>query len=206
LVTTIPGSLPAEVRWHGRGGQGVVTASRLLATAALEGGYYPQSLPDFGAERSGAPIAAYTRIGDRPPTMRGPVDSPGLVLVLDPSLIGSVDVLGGMPVGSAVVVNSIRTPEDEQTRLVRDDVVICTVDATAIALEFIGRPLPNTPMLGALLQVFPIVSRDTMVEAVSKQLSELFPDRIVEGNVAALHRGYESARSIRNATGQGGDQ
>ena len=196
MVTTTPVALPAEVRWHGRGGQGVVTASRLLATAALEGGDYPQSLPDFGAERSGAPIAAYTRIGDKPPTMRGPVDSPGLVLVLDPSLIGNVDVLEGMASGSAVVVNSIRTPEDEQTRLIRDDIVICTVDATAIAVELIGRPLPNTPMLGALLRVFPMVTLETMAEAVSKQLGELFPERVVEGNIAALERGYETATTI----------
>ncbi len=196
MVTTTPVTLPAEVRWHGRGGQGVVTASRLLATAALEGGYYPQSLPDFGAERSGAPVGAYTRIDDRPPTMRGPVDNPGLVLVLDPSLIGNVDVLEGMAPGSAVVVNSIRSPEEERERLIRDDIVICTVDATAIALELIGRPLPNTPMLGALLQVFPMVPLDTMVEAVRKQLSEIFPERVVSGNTAALNRGFESARSI----------
>ena len=202
MVTTTPVTLPAAVRWHGRGGQGVVTASRLLAAAALEGGYYPQSLPDFGAERSGAPVAAYTRIDDQPPSVRGPVESPGLVLVLDPSLIGNVDVLEGMAPGSAVVVNSIRSPEDEQKRLVRDDVVICTVDATAISLELIGRALPNTPMLGALLEVFPVVNLETMVEAVRKQLRGLFPDRIVDGNIAALHRGFESAKSIA----QGGAQ
>ena len=200
MVTTTPVTLPAEVRWHGRGGQGVVTASRLLATAALEAGYYPQSLPDFGAERSGAPIAAYTRIGDRPPTMRGPVENPALVLVLDPSLIGSVDVLEGVSPGMAVVVNSIRSPEDERVRLGRGDIVICTVDGTTIAEELIGRPLPNVPMLGALLRVFPIVSMDTMVDAVRKQLGETFPERIVEGNVTALRRGYETARSA----GQGG--
>ncbi|MDA1256257.1 MAG: 2-oxoacid:acceptor oxidoreductase family protein [Chloroflexi bacterium] len=202
LVTTTPVALPAEVRWHGRGGQGVVTASRLLATAALRGGFFPQSLPDFGAERSGAPIAAYTRVGDSPPTMRGPVTNPALVLILDPSLIGSVDVLEGVLPGAAVVVNSTRSPENERDRLGRSDIVICTIDGTAIGEELIGRPLPNVPMLGALLTVYPIVDLETMTDAVRAQLGEIFSERVVNGNIAALQRGNELARSV----GQGGIQ
>ncbi|MBI4304780.1 MAG: 2-oxoacid:acceptor oxidoreductase family protein, partial [Chloroflexi bacterium] len=101
--------LPAGIVWHGRGGQGVVTASRLLAAAALRIGLYPQSLPEFGAERSGAPLVAYTRIGEAPAILRGPISDPSIVAVVDESLFGNVNMLAGLQRGGGLIVNSRRT-------------------------------------------------------------------------------------------------
>ena len=187
--------LPVEVRWHGRGGQGVITASRLLVTAALRAGYYPQSLPDFGAERSGAPIAAYSRIDRQPPTMRGPVTAPVAVVVLDLTVTAAVNVLEGLQPGGAVVVNSTRTPEFIASMLGVRDAIVCAVDGSGIAARLIGRPLPNAPVLGALVRVLPIVDLPTMQATLREEMGRTFPPRVVEGNLAALIEGYETART-----------
>ncbi len=186
--------LPAELRWHGRGGQGVVTASRLLATGGLAAGLYPQSLPDFGAERSGAPIVAYTRFDTRPPMLRGPVTAPAAVAVLDETLIGSVPLLEGMVDGGVLVVNTRRSPESVGEQLDAAGVVICTVDGDGISIRLLGRPLPNSPLLGALVRVFPIVEIDALRTSVREQMQAVFSEKVVEGNLAALSEGYEVCR------------
>ena len=186
--------LPFEVRWHGRGGQGAVTASRLLATGALAADYYPQSLPDFSAERAGAPVAAYTRIDRAPPTTRGPVTEPSAVVVIDPTLLDAVDVVAGLPPGGLLVINTRDAPEAVAEAVSRSDIAICTADGSGIAMRTIRRPLPNVPMLGALLRAAPLVDRETMTASLRRQLGELFPERVVEANVEAFGEGYESAQ------------
>lgn len=190
--------LPFEVRWHGRGGQGAVTASRLLATGALAAEYYPQSLPDFSAERAGAPVAAYTRIDRAPPTVRGPVTEPGAVVVIDPTLLDVVDVVAGLVPGGLLVLNTRDDPEAIAEALGRNDIAVCTADGSGIAMRTIRRPLPNVPMLGALLKAVPVVDRETMTASLRKQMGEVFPERVVEANVVAFGEGYESAQ-IRGA-------
>jgi 2-oxoacid:acceptor oxidoreductase gamma subunit (pyruvate/2-ketoisovalerate family) len=187
--------LPFEVRWHGRGGQGAVTVSRLLASGALATDYYPQSLPDFSAERAGAPVAAYTRIDRTPPTMRGPVLEPSAVVVIDPTLLDAVNVVDGLAPGGLLVVNTREDGDAVAEAVGRQDIVICTADGSAIAMRTIGRPLPNVPMLGALLQAVPLIEKDVMIGALRKQLGELFPERIVEANIDAFEEGYESAQT-----------
>ena len=186
--------LPFEVRWHGRGGQGAVLASRLLATGALAAGYYLQSLPDFSAERAGAPVAAYTRIDRVPPTVRGPVTEPGAVVVIDPTLLDVVDVVAGLVPGGLLVLNTRDDPEAIAEAVGRNDIAICTADGSGIAMRTIRRPLPNVPMLGALLKAAPVVDRETMTASLRKQMGEVFPERVVEANVAAFGEGYESAQ------------
>ena len=186
--------MPLEVRWHGRGGQGVVTASRLLAVAALEAGLFPQSLPDFGAERSGAPIACYTRIDTAPPVTRGPVSEPDAVVVLDPSLVGPIDVLEGARIGAPLVVNTIDTAESMKIRAGRDDIVCCAVDGTGIGQNRIGRPIPNVPLLGAFLRVVPLMEIEIVRKVLVTEMSQRFSSKIVEGNGMALMEGYELSR------------
>ena len=185
--------LPFEVRWHGRGGQGAITASRLLASGALANDYYPQSLPDFSAERAGAPVAAYTRIDRVPPRVRGPVTEPSAVVVIDPTLLDAVNVVAGLVPGGLLVINTREGPETIADAVGRQDIAICTADGSAIAMRTIGRPLPNVPMLGALLRAQPLIDRKIMIDSLRRQLGEIFPERIVEANVVAFDEGYDTA-------------
>ena len=194
ITSAVDVRLPFEVRWHGRGGQGAVTASRLLASGALAADYYPQSLPDFSAERAGAPVAAYTRIDRAPPTVRGPVTEPAAVVVIDPTLLDAVDVVAGLPPGGLLVINTRDAPEEVAEAVERRDITIAVADGSGIALRTIRRPLPNVPMLGALLRAVPLIAMETMTASLRKQLGELFPERVVEANVAALSEGYESVK------------
>lgn len=184
--------LPVEIRWHGRGGQGVVTASRIFATAALGAGYYPQSLPDFGAERSGAPVAAYTRIGTEPPAVRGPVTAPTAVVVLDLTLASAVDVLDGLQPGGLVIVNTPRDPVIARDMLGAGQAMVFTVDATGIAMRLTGRPLPNSPMLGALVRAMPVVDLPAMLSTLRAEMGRTLSEKVVEANAAALAEGYET--------------
>jgi pyruvate ferredoxin oxidoreductase gamma subunit len=198
---TMQKKLPLAIRWHGRGGQGVVTASRILATTALKGGYYLQSLPDFGAERSGAPIAAYTRISETPPIDRGPVDEPDVVIVLDSSLIGQIDVMAGLISAGTVIVN---TPDPNSSAIrqlgIGADQELWTLDASKIAMDLLRRNLPNTPILGAFAHAIPVLDLDTVSGALEELMSETFADPIVQANLTALALGYEQAQLMEVAT------
>ncbi len=186
--------LPLEIRWHGRGGQGVVTASRILATAALNGGYYLQSLPDFGAERSGAPISAYTRISETPPVDRGPITEPDAVILLDASLIGQVNILGGLVSDGTVVINVTDANTGALEKLqARPEQQLWTVDGSAIGAELLGRNLPNTPVLGAFARAVPVLGLEAISEALKQLMSETFSAAIIESNLKALRRGYDEA-------------
>jgi pyruvate ferredoxin oxidoreductase gamma subunit len=163
----------------------------LLAVAALEAGLFPQSLPDFGAERSGAPIACYTRIDTGPPVIRGPVSQPDAVVVLDPSLVGPIDVLEGAREGAPLIINTIDTAEAMKVRAGRDDIVCCAVDGSGIGARRIGRPIPNVPLLGAFVRVVPIMKIETVRKVLVSEMARRFSPEIVEGNEVALMEGYE---------------
>jgi 2-oxoacid:acceptor oxidoreductase gamma subunit (pyruvate/2-ketoisovalerate family) len=170
-----------EVRFHGRGGQGAVTAARLLADAAFQEGKYCQAFPSFGAERRGAPVLAFTRIDDRPIRIRTLVYEPNHVVVLDPTLLEVVNVAAGLKRGGIVVVNTKGVPKELKAGKV------ATVDATGIALEFLGVPITNTAMLGALARATKIVSLNSVVKAIESY----FGGKVAEKNVAAVKAAYE---------------
>nr|HPJ73085.1 2-oxoacid:acceptor oxidoreductase family protein [bacterium] len=133
-----------EIRWHGRGGQGAKTVAEFLALVALNEGKYSQGFPEYGPERSGAPIKGYTRISDSPIKMHSAVYTPQVVLVLDTSLMGAVDVCEGLVPGGTVILNTPHSPEE----VVREypalaDKIVWTLDADGIARDEIGRPIPN---------------------------------------------------------------
>lgn len=171
-----------EIRIHGRGGQGAVTSAELMAIAAIDDGKYAQAFPSFGPERRGAPVAAFVRISDQPIRTREKVYEPGIVMVLDPSILKIVNVVAGLKDGGTVIINTSKTPED-MANLLKVKAKIATVDATKIALESMGVPISNTTMLGALLKASALVSQKALEKAIDKRFG-----RIAEKNKTAFNR------------------
>ena len=155
-----------EVRFHGRGGQGAVTAANILAIAAVKQGFYAQSFPYFGVERRGAPVQAFTRIDDKKIDIRMNVYNPDAVVVLDPSLMDVIDVTEGLKEGGIIVINTSKNPEDFKL----GDFKIATVDATKIALEHklgsMAAPIVNTAILGAYAKAIGNVKINFVVDAI----------------------------------------
>ncbi|MCX8196031.1 MAG: 2-oxoacid:acceptor oxidoreductase family protein [Acidilobaceae archaeon] len=189
-----------EIRWHGRGGQGAVTASIILAEAATMEGLYAQAFPEFGPERRGAPVRAYTRISESPVLSRSPITSPDIVVVLDPSLPPQLYLMG-LKDGGVVVINTKRSPK-EVWELARRKVV--TVDGTGIALKFLKVPIVNVAMLGALARALDRPSLDSIAKATLKVLFGFMPQASLEAlrgalaeplmaNLAVLHEAFNSA-------------
>ena len=175
-----------EIRFHGRGGQGAVTAAEILAKAAFEDGKYSQAFPFFGVERRGAPVMAFTRIDDKPIRRRYQVYNPDYVLVLDEGLLNVVDVFSGIKDGGVVLLNTAGTFSSEKAE-------VYTIDATGIALEKLGRPIVNTVMLGAFAGATGIVGIDSLI----KIIQETFPGAIGEKNSEAAEVAYEKMKGSR---------
>jgi len=184
--------LLVEVRWHGRGGQGIVTVSRLLAHAALLDGKYVQAFPEFGPERRGAPVTGYTRISDEPISIHSHIYTPNIVVIVDPTLIGKIDVTKGLVENGTIVANAEKSPQELKKLLNVEKAKVYTVNAIRIALDMLGRPIYNTAMLGALVKAAPLVA----LESLSKVVMERFPGAIGEKNVAVIKRAYEEAEGI----------
>ncbi len=184
-----------EVRWHGRGGQGAVTAAKLLAESALAQDKYFQAFPEYGPERMGAPITCFTRISPEPINVRCSVTNPDIVAVLDPTLLGTVDVTLGLPDDGVLLVNTPKSPQDVRQEAGIDGRRVFTVDATQIALETIGKPIPNTPILGALLKVTGMMDVSKLTDHLKKSFGKKFGDDIVSGNVKAVERAYAEVKS-----------
>ncbi len=181
-----------EVRWHGRGGQGIVTVSRLLAQAALLDGKYVQAFPEFGPERAGAPVTGFTRISDEPISIHSRIYNPNVVVLVDPTLLGKVDVTQGLVKGGTIVANTEKEPQALKEDLKVEDIKVYTVNAARIALDILGRPIYNTAMLGALLKVIPLASMNSMIKVVK----ERFPGTIGEKNVAVIKRAYKEVKGV----------
>jgi pyruvate ferredoxin oxidoreductase gamma subunit len=178
-----------QVRIHGRGGQGVVTAAELLSVAAFREGKHAQAFPSFGSERTGAPVVAFCRIDDRTIRLREPIMAPDAIIIQDPTLLHQVDVFGGLVPDGYVLINTSRTFEELglgefMAGLRRER--LCTVPATELALKHVGRAVPNA----ALLAGFAAVSGRISLEAVNAAIREKFPAKIAEGNVAAANAAY----------------
>jgi len=187
-----------EIRWHGRGGQGAKTAALLFADACLAQGLYIQAFPEYGPERMGAPVAAFNRLSSKPILLHSGVTDPDIVIVLDPTLIESVDVTEGIPASGVLLVNTEKSPADIKKELgVSGAIKVFTVDASKISKETIGREIPNTPMLGALIKATAIIDYKEMLEDTRKKLEKKFKSKpeIVEGNVKAIERAYSEVKS-----------
>jgi pyruvate ferredoxin oxidoreductase gamma subunit len=185
-----------EIRWHGRGGQGAKTAALLLAEAALNEDKYSQGFPEYGPEREGAPMRGFTRISDRPIRLHCTIDTPHTVVVLDDTLLDGVDVCAGLVDGGTVIVNTSQKPEDIRKKLSVKGARLFTINATQIALDEIGRPIPNTPMLGALIKATEILKIDTIYNDVKHKLGKKFARQIIDGNIKAVKRAYEEVKQV----------
>ena len=175
-----------EIRWHGRGGQGVVTAGKVLADTALDAGLYFQAFPDYGPERMGAPIRAFTRLSKAPIDVHSQIGEPNVVLVLDPTVMGSIDVAEGLTTDGTIIVNTGETPAEIRKQLALDSGRVFTVNASEIAIKHLGREITNTPMLGALARATGIFTLDELAEVVKHKFERKFGDEIVQANIAAL--------------------
>jgi len=184
-----------EIRWHGRGGQGAKTAATAVAEAAIDEGKFSQGFPEYGPERMGAPIRGYTRISERPITDHSAVYFPDYVVVLDQTLLEVVDVCENLSDEGAVIVNTTLSPGEMKKRLGNVKAAVHTVDATQISIDEIGRPIPNTPMIGALMKVAGVVGFEAMNHDIEKKFGAKFGTKIVEGNKCAIKRAYEEVNS-----------
>ena len=185
-----------QVRIHGRGGQGVVTAAELLSIAAFREGRHAQAFPSFGSERTGAPVVAFCRIDTRPIRLREPVMKPDALIIQDATLLDPVDVFGGLVKDGSVLINTSRhllaLGLDEFARSRRAE-RIATVNATEIALRHIGRPVPNAALLGA----FAALTGQITLAAVAAAISETFGDKLARANIAAAEAAYDAVSTTQ---------
>ena len=176
-----------QIRVHGRGGQGVVTAAELLSSAAFLEGRHAQAFPSFGSERTGAPVVAFCRIDDRPIRSREPIAQPDALIVQDPTLLHQVDVFGGVRRGAHVLINTGRSVAELGLEDVLERFVLVTLPATDLAREHLGRPLPGAPLLGGFAAITGALTIDSLAAAIR----ERFPGALGEANVAAARAAYE---------------
>lgn len=167
-----------DVRIHGRGGQGVVTAAELLSLAAFDQGLHAQALPSFGSERTGAPVVSYCRIDDQPIRAHDPLDAPQVVVVQDPTLLRAADVLSGLADDGVVVVNSARTPAElaDAGLGLRDNQRAVCLPASDLSRERLGRPLPNTALIGAVVALTGIVELPALQAAIRQRFTTATDD------------------------------
>ena len=180
-----------EIRWHGRGGQGAWTASELLAKSAVHEGKYIQSFPEFGPERMGAPLRAFTRISDKPINLHCAIYTPHVAVVLDPTLMKTVPVAEGLPEDGILIANTRESPAEVREQLNLIGRKVWTLPATDIAVKILGRPITNTAMLGAVARATGII----YLESLESVIKERFPLKIAEKNFEVVKEAYKEARS-----------
>ena len=185
-----------QVRIHGRGGQGVVSAAEMLSVAAFDEGRYAQAFPSFGSERMGAPVMAFCRIDAKEIRSREPVMQPDALIIQDPTLLHQVDLFSGLSPSGYILINSTRSFDElgigEFVRKFAPD-RLCTVAATELAMKHVGRPLPNAALLGG----FAAISGQITFDSVAKAIREKFPGKVGEANVAAARAAYEGVLATR---------
>lgn len=181
-----------EIRWHARAGQGAVTAAKLIADTALSAGAYIQAMPEYGPERTGAPLKAYTRVSDQPIEVHNSIKTPDIVVVLDETLLDIVDVLEGIKDGGSVILNTQMSPAEAREKIgAAAGVKVATVNASEIALATIKRDIPNTPICGALAKVTGVVSVEGIKEHLKSTFGKKFTQEIIDANLASVDRAYE---------------
>lgn len=183
-----------EVRIHGRGGQGVVTAAEMLSIAAFEEGHHAQAFPSFGSERTGAPVVAFCRIAEQEIRLREPIMNPDALIIQDPSLLGQVDVLSGLKKDGFILINTKNSFEDlGLADYVRDWPAdrLCTLAAIDLALKHVGRPVPNVPLLAG----FAALSGKLDLESVCKAINAKFSGKVAQGNIAAATEAFNIVRA-----------
>lgn len=190
VLATAKGRLMLQIRIHGRGGQGVVTAAEMLSLAAFEQGRHAQAFPSFGSERTGAPVVAFCRIDDREIRLREPIMVPDVLIVQDPTLLHQIDVFQGLQADGYVLINSKRSFDELglgeiQQRYRRERLV--TLPATEIALKHLGRPLPNAVLLGGFAALSGLIALDAVAHAIGTK----FKGKVADANIAAATEAFD---------------
>ena len=187
-----------EIRWHGRGGQGAKTASLLLADAAFNTGKYIQGFPEYGPERMGAPITAYNRISDTPITVHSNIYEPDYVVVVDDTLLETVNVTAGLKSTGAIVINTTKPADYLKSVLKGYEGKIYTIDARKVSMECLGKYFPNTPMLAAIVKVTGIMSDEAFINDMEGSFKHKFAKKpeVIEGNMNAIKMALNEVTSI----------
>jgi len=185
-----------EIRWHGRGGQGTVTAAKVLAEASMAEGKNVQAFPEYGPERMGAPLRAYNRICDKPMTIHCQVTNPSVVAVVDASLLESVDVTDGATNDAVFIINTHVTPAELRKKMkLKKTQKVFSVDANSISIATIGRVMPNTPMLGAVAKATGVIQLKTLLSDIRASFGKKFSEVIIKNNLDAAEKAYEEVKS-----------
>lgn len=185
-----------EIRWHGRGGQGAKTACLLLADVAFTSGKHVQGFPEYGPERMGAPITAYNRITDEHCKVHSNIYTPDYVVVVDETLLKSVDVTSGLKETGALIINSKKTPEEIRPLLNGYKGRVCSVDAEKISMETLGKNFPNTPMLAAVVKISNVIEKERFIQDMRESFEHKFrhKENLIEGNMKALIKSMEEVK------------
>ena len=187
-----------EIRWHGRGGQGAKTASLLLADAAFNTGKFIQGFPEYGPERMGAPITAYNRISNTPITIHSNIYEPDYVVVVDDTLLESVDVTSGLKQTGAIVINTTKDADYIKSKLNNYSGKIYIIDARKISMEALGKYFPNTPMLAAIVKISGVMTDEELLEDMKSSFKHKFAKKpeVIEGNMKALEMALKEVKEI----------
>jgi pyruvate ferredoxin oxidoreductase gamma subunit len=178
-----------EIRWHGRGGQGAVTSAELVAQAAISENKYAHAFPSFGPERRGAPVLAFVRISSHEPIrIRAEITQPDIVVVLDPGLLGIVNVTSGLKGNGMLVINTRKSFAEIEAKF-KAKCKLAKVDATSIAKEILGVPITNTTMVGALVRASAVVKLESLLEPLGQRFG-----RLAERNIKAMQKAYEETQ------------
>lgn len=183
-----------EIRWHGRGGQGAKTAALLLADVCFKTGAYVQGFPEYGPERMGAPITAFNRISDREIRVHSNIYEPDLVVVVDESLLASVDVTAGLKEDGAIIINSAKSPDAIRDLLNGYKGKVYTLDARKISVEALGKYFPNSPMLAAAVAVSQVMEKWEFIREMKASYEHKFAKKpeVIEGNMKALTMTFDA--------------
>lgn len=187
-----------EIRWHGRGGQGAKTASLLLADAAFNTGKYIQGFPEYGPERMGAPITAYNRISDTPITIHSNIYYPDYVVVVDDTLLESVDVTAGLKETGGIIINTTKSDEEIKPLLKGYKGSIYTLDARKISVDALGKYFPNVPMLAGIVKISGIMTDEELIKDMEGSFKHKFAKKpeVIEGNMNALKASLKEVKKI----------
>lgn len=182
-----------EIRWHGRGGQGAKTAALLLADVAFNTGMYVQGFPEYGPERMGAPITAYNRIGDKPIRVHSNIYNPDYVIVVDETLLHSVDVTKGLSKDGAIIINTTQKKEDIIPLLNGYEGRVYVIDARKVSMATLGKNFPNSPMLASIVKVANIMDKEVFLSQMEASYTHKFAKKpeVIEGNMIALKMAFQ---------------
>lgn len=185
-----------EIRWHGRGGQGAKTACLMLADVAFSSGKHVQGFPEYGPERMGAPITAYNRISDGKCTIHSNIYEPDFVVVVDETLLSAVDVTSGLKETGGIIINSDKNPSDLRKYLSGYSGKVYSIDARKISEEYLGKNMPNTPMLAAVVKVSNVIGEEEFLKDMENTLKHKFSNKpqVIEGNIKALKTSMEEVK------------